>query len=202
MNDDQLPQLLQAAEPASAEPPRMFAPDALLALARGRRFRRRAARTAAAAGLIVLVAAPLFTSDWSRTEPVRLTHQPTIAHAPVTPHVPAPDVESLQRELAQLEREAAMHEQVIAAVLAPEPPNADAMSDRLGDAELVHIETARSAALSLHYAVLAERELHDLESARREYQRVAKRFPGTQWSEYAVVSLRRLEQPSTDPSAL
>src|SRR5690606_22556280 len=112
----------------------------------------------------------------------------------------AVEFDSLQHELARLEREAAMHEQIIAAVLAPEPPNEAPQPLGLSDAELVRLETARSAALSLQYARIAERELHDLETARREYQRVGERFPGTEWSQLAAASLQRLAELRIPPS--
>jgi hypothetical protein len=202
MNDDPLQQMLQAAEhdPHVVVPP--FTADALLAAARRRRLRRTATRSATAATAVALIAAPLLTWDWSLKRPVRLTQDAAIAHAPVAPHLPAPDIESLQLELARLERDAAMHQQIIAAVLTPNPPDELPVSLGLSDAELVRLETARNAALSLEYASMAERELDDVEVARREYQRVADRFPETDWARYAVVSLRRLDEPAKEPAAL
>jgi hypothetical protein len=156
-------------------------------------------RSAAAAGLALLVAAPFLTSDGSLQQPVRLSRA-TIAHAPVAPHVPAPDVESIQRELARLEREAAMHQQIIAAVLTPDPSDEPAQPLGLSDSDLVRIESARNAALSLQYAEIAERELHDLAAARREYERVVERFPDTEWSQVAAASLQRLAELPIAPS--
>jgi hypothetical protein len=117
----------------------------------------------------------------------------TSAHAPAAPHVPAPDLDAIQQELARLEREAALHQQIVAAVLAPDPSDDPHVSPGLSDAELVRLETARSAALSLQCATIAERELQDFETARREYERVAERFPGTEWADVAAVSLQRLK---------
>lgn len=201
MNDDPLIPLLRTAEPASAEPPRSFAPDALLAAAHRRRVRRTATRTALAVSVVVLVAAPLLTSDWFSRPRVLPTHA-TIAHAPAAPSAPASDMESVQRELVRLEREAALYQQIVAAVLAPDPSDEPPVSLGLSDAELVRLETARNAALSLQYAEMAERELNDRNVARREYERVAERFPNTKWSAYAAVSLQRLGDAAPTPNTL
>jgi hypothetical protein len=200
MSDDPLQQLLQAADPANAEPLPAIAPEALLAAACHRRLRRAGLRSAAVAALVLLVVAPLLTSDRSPTSPVRPTHNVVIAHEPSPPFVPAPSAGVIERELARLEREAAMHQQIIAAVLAPDAAEETSADVRLSDAELVRLETARSAALSLTYAQIAERDLQDVETARREYQRVTERFPDTQWSQVAAASLQRLAETHSPPS--
>jgi hypothetical protein len=199
--NDPLQQLLQAAEPASAEPPRSFVPDALLAAAHRRRLRHTATRSAVAVSVVVLVAAPLLTADWSSRTPDHPTHA-TSAHAPAAPNVPAADLDAIQQELARLEREAALHQQIVAAVLAPDPFEGPPVRLGLSDAELVRLETARNAALSLQYAEMAERELDDIEAARREFERVAERFPNTRWSAYAAISLQRLDDAAPTPNTL
>jgi hypothetical protein len=109
--------------------------------------------------------------------------------------VPASPAE-LSRELAALEREAAWRGEVVAALAAS--ADATAADDdeydapKLSDPEWVRVEAARSAALSWQYANLVEHEFHDAAAARREYERLVERFPGTAWAELATVSLERM----------
>jgi hypothetical protein len=62
----------------------------------------------------------------------------------------------------------------------------------LDSAEWFRVEAARSAALSWQYANMAEHEFRDLVTARREYQRLIERFPGTTWAQRSQVSLDRI----------
>jgi hypothetical protein len=62
----------------------------------------------------------------------------------------------------------------------------------LNAADWLRVESARSAALSWHYAHMAEHEFHDLATARREYERLIDRFPGTTWAQRSQVSLDRI----------
>jgi hypothetical protein len=65
-------------------------------------------------------------------------------------------------------------------------------SSALNPAEWLRVESARTAALSWHYANMAEHEFHDIPAAVREYQRLVERFPGTTWAQRSQVSLDRL----------
>jgi hypothetical protein len=62
----------------------------------------------------------------------------------------------------------------------------------LNNAEWLRVESARSAALSWQYANMAEYEFRDLAAARREYERLIERFPGTTWAQLSQVSLDRI----------
>jgi hypothetical protein len=62
----------------------------------------------------------------------------------------------------------------------------------LNNAEWLRVESARSAALSWQYAHMVEHEFHDLATARREYERLIERFPGTTWAQRSQVSLDRI----------
>jgi hypothetical protein len=144
---------------------------------------------------------PNSRADWSLKRPVR--------SADAARDREAGAVEELRQELARLEREAAMHQQIVAALLAPDNDELEAQlaavmhdSSGLRGAELLRQETARSAAISLQYATIVEREFEDAEAARREYERVAERFPGTTWADLAVVSLERLSAAEVDPFSL
>jgi hypothetical protein len=65
-------------------------------------------------------------------------------------------------------------------------------SSALNPAEWLRVESARTAALSWHYANMAEHEFHDIPAAVREYQRLVERFPGTTWAQRSQVSLDRI----------
>jgi hypothetical protein len=203
MTADELKNLLQYAEPALPGAPQGISPAALVSQARQRRVRRAAMRSAAAAIAVGLIATPLL---------ILRSNQPDLAaHSPpARVHIPTPDLATIDvepvaheyaLELVQLERAAAMQSEILRRVLADTAADDAAAADAaesfaasaLSDADLFRAETARSAALSLQYAVLAERELHDLATPPREYERVAQRFPGTEWAEVAAVSLERLK---------
>ena len=118
--------------------------------------------------------------------------------------MPTLDVDALRRELAAFERKAQIHLQVVRGLA--EAPDSVAALDLSpptpsGD-ELVRLEAERSAAISWRYATLVENEFHDVAAARREYQRLAERFPGTEWADLAAASLDRLSAAEAAPSNL
>jgi hypothetical protein len=65
-------------------------------------------------------------------------------------------------------------------------------SSALNPTEWLRVESARTAALSWHYANMAEHEFHDIPAAVREYQRLVERFHGTTWAQRSQVSLDRI----------
>ncbi len=211
MNDDSLEQLLQRADAAFHAPPQAVLPAALLTAVRRRRMRTAGLRSLAAVGAALAIAVPLIVerptaeplggappaSDWSLKRPVRPADgAPILADAP---H----DLDALRAEIARLDQEAEERLRIVAAVLRPDVETKEVDSGgALAGLELVRLETARSAALSLQYAVQVEEEFHDLAAARREYQRVAERFPGTAWAQVAATSIRRLAGADAHPSSL
>lgn len=102
----------------------------------------------------------------------------------------------LRAELAALEREAAIHQQV-ARQLIRDRQLAEHDAEATGPAPaiaslLAAQEASRSAAISLQYATIVEQESPDPERAKQEYKRVSQRFPGTTWAALANASLERL----------
>jgi hypothetical protein len=193
MSDDALKLLLVNADRDGVDPAPASAGDLLAAALRRRRSQARR-RTAAVAAVLAVAAATLLKSAPRDPAEAVVERNPSIA-------TPRKTADELRAELARLEREAAIQVQVVRGLVeteqaAVEDPKFASSTD---DAELVRREAARSAAISWQYATLVEQELNDLAAARREYERVARRFPGTRWAELAAVSLRRLstaEEPS------
>jgi hypothetical protein len=110
----------------------------------------------------------------------------------------------VRAELAHLNREAELHEQVVRGLRQAEQLaayRAEATAQAIEPALTVQ-EASRSAAISLQYASMIEQESDDLERARREYQRVSARFPGTSWAALAAASLERLSSSGRQPSQL
>jgi hypothetical protein len=201
MSNDPLQLLLQSVDRPQAEPSPAFSPESLLAAARRKRVRRVAMRTTAPSIVLGLLAAPLMIPRSNQPELAANLppDRPTVALPELATINVAPVAHDYALELAELERAAAMQSEILRRVLADaaaddaEAAEESLAASALSDADLLRAETARSAALSLQYATIAERELHDLPAARREYQRVAERFPGTEWAEVAQVSLQRLK---------
>jgi hypothetical protein len=80
------------------------------------------------------------------------------------------------------------------------PPSAPLLNvPSLNNAEWLRVEIARSAALSWQYANMAEYEFRDLAAARREYERLIERFPGTTWAQRSQVSLDRILTSENTP---
>ena len=190
-----LEELLTTYTDDRVDPPPLTA-EALLAAALRRRRRTASVRAAVAT---LAVSGILLAGVWrvSSTGKPDIPRGNEIAKSQPLPVLATPA--ELSRELAALEREAAWRSKVVAALapLAPLPEAPAADDDEfavstLSDAEWVRIEAARSAALSWQYANLVEHEFHDAQAARREYERLVARFPGTAWAELATVSLERL----------
>jgi hypothetical protein len=211
MNDPSLELLLKRADAQFRKPPHEMTAAALLTAVRRRRTRSAGVRSVAAVGAILAISVSLLAgrpgpeptgsappaSDWSLKRPVRPADgASTLAESP---H----DLDALRAELARLDREADARMQVVAAVTQQDDDSEDAdHGGALAGLELIRLETARSAALSLQYAIQVEEEFQDVVAARREYQRVAKRFPGTEWAHVALASESRLAATSLDPSTL
>jgi hypothetical protein len=188
MNDETLKQLLQRADASQVETTPTTSAGSLLAAARRRRKRNVGVRVVATT--VVLAAAAVGAqrkfdrnarseADGSLARPVR-----------------SANVDDLRRRLAQLEQEAGVSLQVVRG-LAEQPTE---VGGPISDADLLRLEAARSAAISWQYATLVETDLGDRAAARREYQRVAERFPGTEWADMAAVSLLRLSKLKDSPS--
>jgi hypothetical protein len=206
---DPLQNLLQHADRALAQRPRAIPAETLLTAAhrrRGQSKRRRiavAGVTAALAGVAVT-----FMASWRQIETPRQTRSVVQSRGPENIAIPAPRTpEELRREIAALEREAAWRSEMLKSaelnisnissisrnfedIERPSAPSLNAPS--LNNAEWVRVEAARSAALSWQYASMAEHEFRDLVTARREYERLIERFPGTTWAQRSQVSLERI----------
>jgi hypothetical protein len=207
MNDD-LAQLLRRADADAIKMPRIAAGELLSAAVARRRqivVRRRAALGFALALLCGSAAwrgsrnptsgvpaatafaegRPRFGTAWSLQRPGR-----------------SADGDELRREIARLDRDAAVHLAVVRGLQGDAPAKDEfaGAGSSPDAAELARQEEARSAAISLQYAVLVERELHDAAAAEREYRRVAERFPRTEWADFAVASLARLMASDDDAS--
>jgi hypothetical protein len=108
----------------------------------------------------------------------------------------------LRAEIAALEREAAIHQQVarqlirdrrlaeLEAAAGPAPAVASLLAAQ---------EASRSAAISLQYATIVEQESPDPQRAKQEYERVTRRFPGTPWAALAAASVERLSTHNLRP---
>jgi hypothetical protein len=191
MNDEALKLLLREADGGGEPAP--LAAEKLLAAALRRR--RRTARRRTAVGAAALLVAAGAALAW-RGEPAgnSVERRDQLADADWSLKRPVQTVEELRAELARLEREAAIQVAVVRGLAAEDTQiidDVDAASPD-GGAALVEAEAARSAAITWQYATLVEQELKDLAAARHEYERVARRFPGTRWAELAAVSLERL----------
>lgn len=211
MNEQSLEQLLRQADAAYCAAPQSVQPDTLLTAVRRRRMQTAGVQSIAALAAALAIAVPLMVertnvdrpgsvppaSDWSLQRPVRPADgAPTSVDSPQ-------DLDALRAELARLDQEADARLQIVAAVMRPNDEAEELESPSEVDGlELLRLETARSAALSLQYAVQMEEEFQDAVAARREYQRVAQRFPGTTWAQVALVSDHRLAAASPDPSTL
>ena len=195
MDDQTLKHLLQQADAASSAPSRPLSADDLLAAARRRRSSR-AAATAVSLAVVAIAVGVLWhmqsASDQANTNTVVISKIEPLDKVHKTAH---------RIDLASLEREAQMHEQIAHALLASSEPEQPAVeSPTTDDDDLVRLEAARSAAISWQYATYVESDLNDLQAARREYQRIADRFPGTTWEKLAKTSLERLPPAATPPS--
>jgi hypothetical protein len=183
--------------------------------------RRRIATVGVTAALAsVAIAFVAASSSFTKPREMRVVLEsgaPTHINIPA-PRTP----DELRQEIAALEREAAwrtkMTKELIANDVRPLSPfgetqetetaNSRALADladsrnlegfappaapSLNAADWLRVESARSAALSWHYAHMAEHEFHDLATARREYERLIDRFPGTTWAQRSQVSLDRI----------
>jgi hypothetical protein len=184
--------LLRAADPDGAADRQAVDAEALVAAASRRRSnsrRKRIAGTAFGAALLSIA----ISLPGSRSA------------KPAADKTPSDNgTAELRQTLAALDQEAALRHELVQAL-----QQAERLAAR--QAELRSLvrasshssaadEASRSAAISLQYARLIEYDAHDVEHARQEYERVARRFHGTEWAETAAASLQRLS--SSNPSAL
>jgi hypothetical protein len=130
-----------------------------------------------------------------------------VASAPprLVMHVETIDAEALRSELAELQRRAAVQRRVIDGLAQTTERAALERQVELarGDGvapELWRQETMRSAAISLEHATMMERDVNDRDRARREYQLVAERFPGTTFAAAAAASAERLSANANERS--
>ncbi len=197
MKDDPLSKMLRDAE---REPVGQSSLTAELLLAAALRRRRRSAgvRAAIATAAVGVVA---LTGVWIARPGSRELAAPRDSGLPQDVQVaqdsqpPAKTPAELSREIASLEREVTWRRQVVAALAT----SADAATEdsepaasAISNADWLRVEAARSAALSWQYANVVEHEFHDAAAARREYERLVERFPGTNWATLAAASLERL----------
>jgi hypothetical protein len=191
-NDAVIVRLLQSADAASLDDYKSIDAAELCNAARRRRARSRRTRVAGAALGAACVVALVTLSNPKTSQPI----------ADSTASVAA---DELRQALDALDREATQRRQVVRALrqserLANRQAELESLASDSSAAYAVE-ESSRSAAISLQYAVLMERQSRDVEQARHEYQRVAQRFPGTQWAGVAAQSLSRLST-SNHPNAL
>jgi hypothetical protein len=175
--------LLDADAACTHGPPPITADD-LLAAARRRRSQSVKASSTIAAMAVVAVTLALVRTSSSPESP--LEHRAGSANAR----------SNLRAELAALEREAAIHQQVARQLmrdrqLAEHDANATGAAPVIASL-LAAQEASRSAAISLQYATIVEQESPDPERAEHEYERVSQRFPGTTWAALAAASVERL----------
>jgi hypothetical protein len=210
MNDESLEQLMQQTDAAFQRPPHAVEPATLLTALRRRRMRATGLRSVAALGAALAIVAPLLierpsaahigsaapTSDWSLKRPVHPADGARI------PSNSPRDLDAIRAELARLDQEAEERQRIVEAVMRSDVETDAGSVGALYGMELIRLETARSAALSLQYAIQVEEEFEDAEAARREYQRVAERFPGTVWAQVASTSERRLASTPPVPTTL
>lgn len=191
MTDDDLRRSLFDADAASFRGLPPISADRLLTAARQRRSRTLRARAVFAAASACALALVIVT-PWSKP--------PSGASASL------PTVEDLCTELACLEREAAIHQQVVRGLRQAERMAVHKaefnQAAQTVEPALAAQEAARSAAISLQYAAIVEQESADLERAKREYRRVSERFPGTDWAAVATASLARLSSPGQERPSL
>jgi hypothetical protein len=196
VNEDEMPDKAQQSESdgirralldAEAACPRalpLLTADDLLAAACRRRSKSLKTRSTIAATAVVAVTLAL----------VRLSTSP---ESPIEPRAGSVSARSdLHAEIAGLEREAAIHQQV-ARQLMRDRHLVEQEHEAAGDAPVLASliaaqEDSRSAAISLQYASIVEQESPDPERAKQEYERVAQRFPGTTWAALAAASVERL----------
>jgi hypothetical protein len=192
LHDADLAKLLQTADAECALDRQPLDGGALVDAARRRRSRSRRMRVASSALGAALIAAVVSLSG------------PKIAQ-PIAPSAASDEMAAeLRQVLDALDREAKQRRGIVLALrqseqLAARQTELNSLASE-SSKTLAEGESSRSAAISLQYAMLVEQEAHDAEQARREYERVAQRFRGTQWADVAAASLDRL--PSTNSSAL
>ena len=206
VDDADIARLLQTADAACAGDYRTLDAAGISDAARRRQLRSRRLRQASAAVGALLVGLLVWSSDWNRSSPVADVRHVNEMAARFT-NVPTGSTETdseLCDALEKLNREAEQRREVVQALqqseqLAARQAELEALSNSSSMTTAAG-ESSRSAAISLQYAMLIEREAHDAEQARREYERVARRFHGTRWADVAAASLHRLS--SSGPSAL
>jgi hypothetical protein len=201
---DPLHHLLQQADRALAELPRAISAETLLAASRHKRAqtkRRRLATVGVTAALASVAVAFMMSSRQFETP--REMRVVVKSGVPAHIDVPAPRTpDELRQEIAALEREAIWRTEILKSLEVSISNISNISRDledfglastpSLNNAEWVRVESARSAALSWHYANMAEYEFRDLAAARREYERLIERFPGTTWAQRSQVSLDRI----------
>lgn len=186
--------LRQALLDAEATCPRAlpsFTADDLLAAARRRRSQ--SVKTRATIAAVAVAALTIATTLPSKTPNPSFPPEAGVATAP----------SDLLAELAALEREAVIHQQV-ARHLIRDRQLAEHEAEATGAAPVIASllaaqEASRSAAISLQYATIVEQESPDPERARQEYERVNERFPGTTWAALAAASVERMSMRNQRP---
>jgi hypothetical protein len=203
MDDQTLKSLLQQADATTSAPSRTVSDDDLLAAADWRR--RRASYAKAAAASLVLFAVALGALRHMRPTPHRPNEPVGNGGTDIAKAEPLNDVHktSHHEDLASLDHEAQMREQVVRAVLAEQQSDTAAVEPQTDDADLVRLEAARSAALCWQYASFVETDMNDPEAAHLDCRHVPKfadRFPGTTWAALATSSVQRLQSLNSPPS--
>ncbi len=186
MTDERLRKLLRSADEGApiARQRRVDANDLIAALARRRRQRTRRRAMVSCAAVVLALVGWQVTHNGDQAEP-ELAALPTV-------EAPLALIDALN-EVRQLEREAEHRLRVVRQLQQAEATErAPAAVDAERSPELLAQETARSAAISLQSARQTDEEFNDAASARREYQRIVERFPGTPWADQAALSLRRI----------
>jgi len=191
-NDDDLRQTLLDAEAGYPRALPSLTADDFLRAARQRRAQSVRTRSTIAAIAVVAVTLAL----------VRTSNSPESSIKPQAGSVSARS--DLRAEIAALEREAAIHQQV-ARQLMRDRQLAEHEAEAAGPAPaiaslLAAQEASRSAAISLQYATIVEQESQDLKRAKQEYERVSQRFPGTPWAALAAASLERMSTRQVHPT--
>ena len=169
-------QALLDAEAACPRALPLLTADDLLAAAC--RWRSKSVQTRSTIAVMTIVAATLALARTSRPPESPVEHRAGSASAR----------SELLAELAALEREAAIHQQV-ARQLIRDRQLAEHEADAAGPAPVIASllaaqEASRSAAISLQYATIVEQESPDPGRAKQEYERVSQRFPGTTWAAF------------------
>jgi hypothetical protein len=192
-NDAELARLLQTADAEYSIVHSAPSAAALCNVARRRRSRSRRMRAASSALGATLIVAIIAASGLKTSQPIAPSAASRNAAA------------ELSQILNALDREAKQRRQVVLALrrseqLAEQQAELHLLASESSATSTV-VEASRSAAISLQYAKLVERESQDAEQAYREYERVVLRFPGTPWADVAAASLQRLSSLS-HPSVL